>query len=155
MVGGEEQKAHLFALDLPHSDDCFVMAFPAETTEAFLEGHIQAFAYFGGVAGLLRPPATAAGTSPEAAAAAGFTPPLTYALRPLIIRRLPRFVRVVKLHVLKTIENMSCCRRICTTSYDGGSVLSYCGPNPATTTEIPRCSCGGERIRSSGPTVPR
>src|SRR5665811_2565604 len=25
------------------------MAFPAETTEAFLEGHIQAFAYFGGV----------------------------------------------------------------------------------------------------------
>ena len=36
-------------MDLPHSDDCFVMAFPAETTEAFLEGHIQAFAYFGGV----------------------------------------------------------------------------------------------------------
>ncbi len=25
------------------------MAFPAETTEAFLEGHNQAFAYFGGV----------------------------------------------------------------------------------------------------------
>ena len=25
------------------------MAFPAETTEAFLEGHVQAFAYFGGV----------------------------------------------------------------------------------------------------------
>jgi len=36
-------------MDLPHSDDCFVMAFPAETTEAFLEGHMQAFAYFGGV----------------------------------------------------------------------------------------------------------
>jgi hypothetical protein len=36
-------------MDLPHSDDCFVMAFPAETTEAFLEGHVQAFAYFGGV----------------------------------------------------------------------------------------------------------
>ena len=49
IVGGEEQKAHFFAIDLPHSDDCFVMAFPAETTEAFLEGHIQAFAYFGGV----------------------------------------------------------------------------------------------------------
>ena len=27
----------------------FVVAFPAETTEAFLEGHVQAFAYFGGV----------------------------------------------------------------------------------------------------------
>jgi hypothetical protein len=36
-------------MDLPQSDDCFVMAFPAETTEAFLEGHNQAFAYFGGV----------------------------------------------------------------------------------------------------------
>jgi len=36
-------------MDLPHSDDAFVMAFPAETTEAFCEGHNQAFAYFGGV----------------------------------------------------------------------------------------------------------
>ena len=49
MAGGEELKAHFLAMDLPHSDDCFVMAFPAETTEAFLEGHVQAFAYFGGV----------------------------------------------------------------------------------------------------------
>jgi transposase len=43
-VDGEERKAHYFAIELPHSDDCFVMAFPAETTEAFLEGHVQAFA---------------------------------------------------------------------------------------------------------------
>jgi transposase len=49
VVGGVEQKAHYLAMDLPHSDDCFVIAFPAETTEAFLEGHVQAFAYFGGV----------------------------------------------------------------------------------------------------------
>jgi transposase len=49
IVGGEERKAHYLAIDLPHSDDCFVRAFPAETTEAFLEGHVQAFAYFGGV----------------------------------------------------------------------------------------------------------
>lgn len=28
---------------------CFVRAFPAERTESFLEGHNQAFAYFGGV----------------------------------------------------------------------------------------------------------
>lgn len=48
-IEGVEQKAHYFCLDLPQSDDCFVMAFPAETTEAFLEGHIHAFAYFGGV----------------------------------------------------------------------------------------------------------
>jgi len=36
-------------MDLPYSDDCFVVAFPAETTEAFLGGHVRAFAYFGGV----------------------------------------------------------------------------------------------------------
>ena len=49
VIGGEERKAHYLAMDLPQSDDCFVMAFPAETTEAFLEGHNQAFAYFEGV----------------------------------------------------------------------------------------------------------
>ena len=49
VIGGVERKAHYLAMDLPQSDDCFVMAFPAETTEAFLEGHNHAFAYFGGV----------------------------------------------------------------------------------------------------------
>ena len=49
VIAGVEQKAHYLAMDLPHSDDCFVAAFPAETTEAFLEGHVRAFAYFGGV----------------------------------------------------------------------------------------------------------
>ena len=49
VVAGVEQKAHYLAMDLPHSDDCFVAAFPAETTEAFLEGHVRAFAYFGAV----------------------------------------------------------------------------------------------------------
>ena len=49
VIGGVKRKAHYLAVDLPQSDDCFVMAFPAETTEAFLEGHNHAFAYFGGV----------------------------------------------------------------------------------------------------------
>jgi transposase len=49
VIGGEERKAHYLAMDLPQSDDCFVMAFPSETTEAFLEGHNQAFTYFDGV----------------------------------------------------------------------------------------------------------
>jgi transposase len=49
VISGVERKAHYLAMDLPHSDDCFVIAFPAETTEAFLEGHVRAFAYFGGV----------------------------------------------------------------------------------------------------------
>jgi transposase len=49
VIAGVQQKAHYLVMDLPHSDDCFVAAFPAETTEAFLEGHVRAFAYFGGV----------------------------------------------------------------------------------------------------------
>jgi transposase len=49
VVDGVERKAHFLAMDLPHSDDGFVVAFPAETTEAFLEGHVRAFAYFDGV----------------------------------------------------------------------------------------------------------
>ena len=36
-------------LDLPHSDGCFIKAYPAETTEAFLDGHTSAFAFLGGV----------------------------------------------------------------------------------------------------------
>ena len=49
VIGGVEQKAHCFVLDLPHSDGCFVKAYPAETTEAFLDGHGSAFAFLGGV----------------------------------------------------------------------------------------------------------
>jgi hypothetical protein len=49
VMAGVERKAHYLVMDLPQSDDCFVAAFPAETTEAFLEGHARAFAYFGGV----------------------------------------------------------------------------------------------------------
>jgi transposase len=49
VIAGVEQKAHFQCFDLPQSDDCFVIAFPAENTEAFLEGHNQAFTYFGGV----------------------------------------------------------------------------------------------------------
>ena len=48
VIAGVEQKGHFQCFDLPQSDDCFVIAFPAENTEAFLEGHNQAFAYFGG-----------------------------------------------------------------------------------------------------------
>ena len=49
VIGGVERKAHYFVIDLPHSDGCFVKAYPAETTEAFLDGHVSAFAYLGGV----------------------------------------------------------------------------------------------------------
>ncbi len=32
-----ERKIHFFAMDLPHSDACFVQANPAETAEAFCD----------------------------------------------------------------------------------------------------------------------
>jgi transposase len=49
VIGGERRKIHFFCLDLPHSDAGFVKAYPAERTEAFLDGHNVAFAFLGGV----------------------------------------------------------------------------------------------------------
>jgi transposase len=47
VIGGVEQKAHFFAFDLPHSDACYVRAYPAATAEAWADGHVHAFAFFG------------------------------------------------------------------------------------------------------------
>ncbi len=49
VIAGAKCKAHFFVLDLPHSDACFVKAYPAETSEAFCDGHNAAFAFLGGV----------------------------------------------------------------------------------------------------------
>lgn len=49
VIGGVERKIHFLVMDLPHSDACFVKAYPAETTEAFCDAHVAAFAFFGGV----------------------------------------------------------------------------------------------------------
>ena len=49
IIGGVKQKIHFYCLDLPQSDGCFVKAYPAETTEAFLDGHVSAMAFFSGV----------------------------------------------------------------------------------------------------------
>ena len=49
VIGGVEQTVHYFVLDLPHSDACFAKAYPAETTEAFCDGHVSAFSFLGGV----------------------------------------------------------------------------------------------------------
>lgn len=49
VIAGVRQKLHVFFMDLPHSDAPFIKAYPAETTEAFLDGHVAAFAFFGGV----------------------------------------------------------------------------------------------------------
>ena len=49
VISGVERKVHYLVLDLPHSDGCFVKAYPAETTEAFLDGHVSTFAFLGEV----------------------------------------------------------------------------------------------------------
>ncbi len=49
VIGGVRQKMHFMCMDLPQSDACFVKAFPRETTEAFLDGHVSAFEFFGGI----------------------------------------------------------------------------------------------------------
>jgi transposase len=49
VIGGVRTTLHVFCFDLPQSDACFIKAYPAETTEAFLDGHVSAFTFFGGV----------------------------------------------------------------------------------------------------------
>ena len=49
IIGGVKRKIHFLVMDLPHSDACFLKAYPAETTEAFCDAHVAAFAFFGGV----------------------------------------------------------------------------------------------------------
>ena len=48
-LDGHATKVALFVMTLPYSDAIFCCAFPRECTEAFLEGHVRAFAFFGGV----------------------------------------------------------------------------------------------------------
>ena len=49
VIAGVERTVHYFVLDLPHSDGCFIKAYPAETTEAFCDGHVSTFSFLGGV----------------------------------------------------------------------------------------------------------
>lgn len=48
-MAGVLRKIAFFVMTLPFSDGFFVMAFDHECTETFWEGHVQAFAFFGGV----------------------------------------------------------------------------------------------------------
>ena len=49
VIAGKDCKIHVFAMDLPQSDACFLKAYRAETSEAFCDGHVAAFDFFGGV----------------------------------------------------------------------------------------------------------
>jgi len=48
-IAGKKVRFHYFCVDLPHSDGCLVKAYRAETAEAFCDGHVAAFDFFGGV----------------------------------------------------------------------------------------------------------
>ena len=54
IVRGEPVDLHLFLMRACHSGACFVAAYRAETQQAFLEGHVAALEFFGGVFGLVR-----------------------------------------------------------------------------------------------------
>ena len=45
IIAGVKYRAHFFVMTLPHSDVCFVAAYPAATTEAWLDGHNRAFVF--------------------------------------------------------------------------------------------------------------
>ncbi len=49
VISGIERKIHFLVMEMPHSDACFLKAYPAETTEAFCDAHVAAFDFFGGV----------------------------------------------------------------------------------------------------------
>lgn len=48
-VNGHLREVAFFVMALPYSDPSFVMAFECECTETFLEMHVRAFEFFGGV----------------------------------------------------------------------------------------------------------
>src|SRR3954471_1052911 len=48
-LDGQAATVAVFVMTLPYSDATFVCTFPRECTEAFLEGHVRAFEFFGGV----------------------------------------------------------------------------------------------------------
>ena len=49
IIAGVKYRAHFFVMTLPHSDACFVAAYPAAATEAWLDGHNRAIVFSGGV----------------------------------------------------------------------------------------------------------
>jgi transposase len=53
-MAGAASKVYLFHMRACHSGAAFAMAFPHCSQQAFLEAHVEAFDWFGGVFGLLR-----------------------------------------------------------------------------------------------------
>jgi hypothetical protein len=53
-LGGLRTKVYVFHMRASHSGAAFAIAFPHCSQQAFLEGHAEAFEWFGGVFGLIR-----------------------------------------------------------------------------------------------------
>src|SRR5664280_28494 len=53
-MAGTQRRVYLFHMRACHSGAAFAMAFPHCSQQAFLEAHVEAFDWFGGVFGLLR-----------------------------------------------------------------------------------------------------
>jgi transposase len=49
VIGGAECKIHFFVMSLLRLDAAFAKGYPAETMEAFCDGYVSAFAFFGGI----------------------------------------------------------------------------------------------------------
>jgi len=54
VIGGAPTKVHLFLMRACFSGACFVQAHTRETQQAFLEAHVEALEFFGGVFSLVR-----------------------------------------------------------------------------------------------------
>ncbi len=49
LLGGKRVRVYYLCIDIPHSDACFVKAYLGEVAEAWCDGHVDAFTFFGGV----------------------------------------------------------------------------------------------------------
>ena len=48
-LNGQRQQVAMFVMSLPYCDAVYCQVFPRECSEVFLEGHVRAFRFFGGV----------------------------------------------------------------------------------------------------------
>lgn len=53
-IDGAQVKCHMFVMRLSHSGRAFHVAYATQAQEAFLDGHVRAFAHFGGVPAVVR-----------------------------------------------------------------------------------------------------
>ena len=54
VIGRSTLRVWMFVMRLSHSGRAFHVAYGTQAQEAFLQGHVEAFAYFGGVPGRVR-----------------------------------------------------------------------------------------------------